>query len=56
MRTLIDILVVAVFQGGKYGLKKTANYIQMLALEKAAQGLGKLEEATQKMTGEKLDF
>ena len=61
MRTLIDILVlaifsIAVFQGGKYGLKKTANYIQMLALEKAAQGLGSLEGATQKMTGEKLDF
>ena len=61
MKTLIDILVVSLFsiaaiQGSRYGLEKTATFIQMLALEKAATGLGSLESATQKMTGGKLDF
>ena len=53
---MLAIFSIAVFQGGKYGLKKRANYIQMLALEKSVQGLGSLEGASQKMTGEKLDF
>ena len=61
MKTLIDLFVasiisIAVFQGGKYGLKQTVAYIQGLALEKAVQGLGDLEPTTQKMTGERLDF
>ena len=61
MRTLINIFLVgifsiAAFQGGKYGLKKTANYIQMPALEKAPQGLRSFEGAIQKMTGGKLGF
>jgi hypothetical protein len=61
MKALIDALMVATFLfasflGGKYTLKQTANYVQNLALEKAARGLGDLEPATRKMTGKKLDF
>ena len=61
MRVIIEVLVatafaIATFQGGKYGLKQTVAYVQGLALEKAAQGLGDLEPTTQKMTGQSLDF
>lgn len=61
MKQLIDaimvgVVLVATYQGGKYTLKQTVLYVQKLALEKAATGLGDLEPATRKMTGTRLDF
>ena len=61
MKQLIDaimvgVMLVATYQGGKYTLKQTAAYVQRLALEKAATGLGDLEPATRRMTRENLDF
>ena len=62
MKTLIELLVasavtaIIAFQGGKYGLRQAHDFIQRLALEKAARGLGRLESAAQTMTGGRLDF
>ncbi|MEI7973485.1 MAG: hypothetical protein WCH11_03870 [Bdellovibrio sp.] len=52
--TLLSVILIAL--GGHYTLKQVAAWSQKMALEKAAQGLGKLEPAAQKMTGGKLDF
>ena len=52
--TAISIILIAA--GGHYTVKQVAAWSQRMALEKAALGLGKLEPATQKMTGGKLDF
>ena len=61
MEKLIDVILGAVFAflivaGGQYTLRQVKDWSQKLALGKAAQGLGRLEPATQKMTGGKLDF
>ncbi|MCY4644259.1 MAG: hypothetical protein OXB88_06530 [Bacteriovoracales bacterium] len=57
MRELIKLLLL-----GLYSLvlleasKRTLAKVQMMALEKAVQGLGSLEKSTRLMTGGKLDF
>ena len=52
--TLVSVVLIAA--GGHYTVKQVVAWSQKMAFEKAAQGLGKLEPATQKMTGGKLDF
>ena len=42
--------------GGRYTVQQVLHWSKHVALEKAAQGLGKLEPATRQMTGGKLDF
>jgi hypothetical protein len=61
MEKLIDGILTVVYvaliaMGGRYTLQQAVAWSQKMAFEKAAQGLGKLEPATQKMTGGKLDF
>ena len=61
MDKLIDSLIVAIYifiaaSGGHYTLKQAHQWIQTAALQKAAQGLSKLESSTRIMTGGKLDF
>ena len=61
MEKIIDGIITAAFiftvaAGGRYTLHQVVAWSQKMAFEKAAQGLGKLEPSTQKMTGEKLDF
>lgn len=61
MEKLIDAVLVAVYvslisMGGKYTLQHAFEWSQKAALQKAVQGLGRLEPATRKMTGGKLDF
>jgi hypothetical protein len=61
MEELIDGILTAVSVtliafGGRYTLHQIVNWSQKMAFEKAAQGLGRLESITQKMTGGKLDF
>lgn len=53
---LTAALAIAVAYGGHYTLRQIYNWSRMAALQKAAQGLGKLEPGTRKMTGGKLDF
>jgi hypothetical protein len=61
MEKIIDSIIVATFAvatayGGHYALKSMYEWSRYHALEKAAQGLGSLEKASQIMTGGKLDF
>ncbi|MCB9085742.1 MAG: hypothetical protein H6624_15450 [Bdellovibrionaceae bacterium] len=42
--------------GAGYSAKAIHDKVQYLALEKAAQGLGRLEPMAQRMTGGKLDY
>ncbi|MEK6706129.1 MAG: hypothetical protein AABZ06_10095 [Bdellovibrionota bacterium] len=61
MEKIIDTLLMVVYitlvaAGGRYTLKQAVDWSQKLAMEKAAHGLGRLEPATRKMTGGKLDF
>lgn len=53
---LVATFAVAVAAGGHYTLRQIYHWSRRAALEKAAQGLGKLEPSTRKMTGGKLDF
>jgi hypothetical protein len=50
------VSVVLIAFGGRYTIQQVLNWSQKMAFEKAAQGLGKLEPSTQKMTDGKLDF
>ena len=61
MKILIDLLLVSffsliAFQGARYGFEQVEVLIQKMAIEKASQGLGSLESATQTLTDGKLDF
>jgi hypothetical protein len=61
MEKLIDAILVVVYgvliaAGGRYTLHQATVWSKTIAFEKAAKGLGKLEPATQKMTGGKLDY
>jgi len=51
---IIYALIIA--KGGQYTAQKVFYWSQYAALQKAAQGLGKLETTTRQMTGGKLDF
>ncbi len=52
--TLVSVALIGL--GGRYTLHQVLDWSRHAAFEKAAQGLGRLEPATQKMTGGKLDF
>ena len=52
--TLVSVSMIGF--GGQYTLHQVLDWSRHVALEKAAQGLAKLESTTQKMTGGKLDF
>ena len=61
IKNLIDVLVVATYifalaWGGKYTLSHMAYKIKIMALEKAAGGLGDLTPMTQRMTGKKYSW
>ncbi|MCT4642770.1 MAG: hypothetical protein N4A33_10795 [Bacteriovoracaceae bacterium] len=55
MKTLIDTFVIAIYAlvislGGKYTLKTIHDQVQMMALEKAAIGLGSMEKIARNLT------
>jgi len=65
MNAVISSIMMVVFYltayagivfGVGYSAKAVHDKVQYLALEKAAQGLGRLEPMAQRMTGGKLDF
>ncbi len=51
---LVSVALIAF--AGKYTLHQVLDWSRHAALEKAAQGLCKLEPSTQQMTDGKLDF
>ena len=53
---LLAVSAALISTAGNYTLQKIANWSKQVALDKAAKGPGKLEPATQKMTGGKLDY
>ncbi len=52
--TVVSVVLLAL--GGRYTIQQVLAWSQKAAFEKTAHGLGRLEPATQKMTGGKLDF